>query len=268
MVVSCGSLASRPGFGAFHPTAGRVGEQNGRADDNQAILGDPMRRLTPIVLFVLTLAGCGDALGGVGDFSHKVVYGDETTTTSTTLPSGGSRALGLVGITDVAWSNDGLDAVTASLDRDALITAVWLRGDQSTPFVQATRREIATALPGIEFPQLAPQGVTDISSQLLFDQLTGILDASQAAAFGFWVGEPYGSPRSEGQLAVLRVGMATAGDAETEEVFSFQVTDGRELVWTSGDYVYQLFCRTGLSESACFAMADSMIPLSLIVELR
>ena len=51
------------------------------------------------------------------------------------------------------------------------------------------------------------------------------------------------------------------------EIYSFQVTDGRELAWSDGPYVYQLFCRTGMSEAACFEMAESTIPLSLIVDL-
>jgi hypothetical protein len=225
-----------------------------------------VRRTTSLIAAALMLASCGDALGGVGDLSHRVVFGSgSTTTTIEVVPD--SQLLRLKGITDLVWSNDGIDADTAGLGRDELITGVWLRGDKANPFVQASRREIAAALPGIEFPQLAPERVTHVSSQLLFDQLTGILDASTAAAFGLWVGEPYDLPRSDGQLAVLRVGLRTPDDEVDGEVLSFQVTDGRELAWTDGPYVYQLFCRTGMSEAACFEMAGSTIPLSLIVDL-
>ena len=226
-----------------------------------------MRRLFRMLVTAVLVASCGDALSGVGDLSQRVVYGDQSTTSTSVAPAQ-SQFLRLKGITDIIWTNDGIDPSTLGMEGDLLITTVWLRGDKVDPFVQASRVEIATALPGIEFPQLAPDRVTHVSSQLLFDQLTGILDASTAAAFGFWVGEPYDLPRSEGQLAVLRVGMKTLDDDQAEgEIFSFQVTDGRELAWTDGDYVYQLFCRTGLSEEACFEMADSMIPLSLIVAL-
>ena len=225
-----------------------------------------MRRIIALGLAAVIVASCGDALGGVGDLSHRVVYGDEVTTTTTLAPAE-SQALRLRGITDLIWTNDDTDATTAGLDQDSVITAVWLRGDKVTPFVQASRREIATALPGIEFPQLAPEAVTHASSQLLYDQLTGILAASTAAAFGLWVGEPYDLPRTEGQLAVLRVGLKTLEDDADGEIFSFQVTGGRELGWTDGPYVYQLFCRTGVSEAACFEMAESTIPLSLIVAL-
>jgi len=225
-----------------------------------------VRRLSRVLITALLVASCGDALSGVGNLSHRIVYGDETTTSTNVAPAE-SQVLRLKGITDLVWSNDGIDPTTVGMDRDLLITTVWQRGDKVDPFVQASRFEVATALPGIEFPQLAPEAITHVSSQLLFDQLTGILDASTAAAFGLWVGEPYDLPRNEGQLAVLRVGLKTLDDDSEGEIFSFQVTDGRELAWTDGDYVYQLYCRTGVSEEACFEMARSTIPLSLIVAL-
>lgn len=225
-----------------------------------------MRRSIALLALTLIVTGCGDALGGVGDLSHRIVYGSASTT-STSLPAPESQVLRLKGITDLVWSNDGLGGDTAGLERDELVTTVWLRGDRADPFVQASRREIAIALPGIEFPQLAPDRVTHVSSQLLYDQLTGILDAATTAAFGLWIGEPYTLPRTEGQLAVLRVGLKTDSDAAEGEILSFIVTDGRELAWVDGPYVYQLFCRTGLSEAACFEMAESTIPLSLIVDL-
>ena len=225
-----------------------------------------MRRMLRVLVTALLVASCGDALSGVGDLSQRIVYGDQTTTSTSVAPSE-SQLLRLKGITDLVWTNDAVDPTTNGMERDLLITTVWLRGDKINPFVQASRHEIAVALPGIEFPQLAPEAVTHVSSQLLFDQLTGILDASTAAAFGFWVGEPYDLPRNEGQLAVLRVGLKTLDDDSGGEVFSFQVTDGRELAWADGDYVYQLFCRTGVSEEACFQMAGSTIPLSLVVAL-
>jgi len=225
-----------------------------------------MRRMTSLIAAALVLASCGDALGGVGDLSHRLVFGSGSTTTTTEVVSD-SQLLRLKGITDLVWANDGIDADTSGLGRDELVTAVWLRRDKVDPFVQASRREIAAALPGIEFPQLAPDRVTHVSSQLFFDQLTGILDASTTAAFGLWVGEPYDLPRSDGQLAVLRVGLKTSDDDVEGEIFSVRVTDGRELAWIDGPYVYQLFCRTGMSEAACFEMAESTIPLSLIVDL-
>ena len=224
------------------------------------------RRVGALLAFALVIAACGDALGGVGDLSERVVHGDSSTTTSSTQP--GSTDLRLKGVTSVAWHNDGLDAITASLGQDDTIIAVWLRGNQVDPFVQATRREIAHSLPGVQFPQLVPAAVTHVTSQMVYDTVTASLDPSTAAAFGLWAGEPYTVPRAEAQLAVLRVGLKTfTGDPE-DEIFSFQVPEGQELAWTHGDYVYQLFCRRGISEQACFAMAESAIPLDLLLRVN
>lgn len=215
---------------------------------------------------VIVLSACGDLLSGVGDLSHDVVHGDDTSTT-TTKPTVAGPAGSLKGITDLEWINDDLGSST-DLPPDDAVIAVWFRGDQATSSVQASRREIANALPGIQFPRLVPAGVTHVTSQLVFDTVTASLDPSSSAAFGLWSGEPYTLPRAEGQLAVLEVGLKTfAGDPDGE-IFSFQVSEGRQLTWTHGEYVYQLFCRTGIAEDACFAMAEATIALDLIVGLR
>ncbi|MEX2322896.1 MAG: hypothetical protein WEA29_03905 [Acidimicrobiia bacterium] len=219
-----------------------------------------MRRAATTIALVL-LTGCSDLLGGVGDFSRGVVYGDEPRIATTTTAATEGPALRLTAVTEVAWANDGLGADTGGLDGVELLSAVWTRGDGITPFIQASRREIAAALPGIEFPQLVPGRVTHISSQLVFDVQSVVLDPSTAAAFGMWVGEPYERPRTEAQLAVLRVGLRAAGDPEPGELFEFQVSEGREITWTEHDYVYQLFCRTGVGEPACSAIAESLFTL-------
>lgn len=226
-----------------------------------------MRRFVALLgLSSLLVVSCGDVLEGVGSLSRSIVHGDEEATTSTTLAPE-QPVLRLRGITGLVWANDGLEVATVGLPAEQLIAAVWARGDQSSAFIQASRHEIAAALPGIEFPQLAPSAVTHVSSQLVFDILSGDLGVSTAAAFGFWVGEPYVLPRAEGQLAVLRVGLRTPADIAEGEFFSFRVAEGRELVWAKGHYVYQLFCRTGVTEQACFAIAESTLPLSLMVSL-
>lgn len=224
-----------------------------------------VRSLATILMLALVMGACGDTLQGVGDLSAGIVRGDQTSTT-TTAP--GQLDLRLIPITQALWINDELGAVTAGLSSDDLLLAVWLRGDQVTQSVQASRREIADLLPGIEFPQLAPGGVSHVSSQLVYDVQTASLGVGTSAAFGLWVGEPYTAARSEAQLAVLRVGLKTFDDGSPDnDVFSFSVADGRELSWVDGRYVYQLFCRTGVSPEACEAMADSTIPLSLLVSL-
>jgi hypothetical protein len=227
-----------------------------------------MLRSALVVGLVVSLTACGDLLSGVGDLSEGVVHGDRTTTT--TAAAAGGPALRLSPITDVVWINDGLGAATAGLEADRILLSVWLRPgpNHGESAIQSSRREISDVLPGIEFPQLAPEGVTHVSSQLVFDTLTASLGVGTAAAFGMWVGEPYTAARSEAQLAVLRVGRKTFDDGTPDnEVFSFSVADGRELSWVDGDYVYQLFCRTGVSDEACQAMASSTIPLSLLVAL-
>lgn len=226
-----------------------------------------MWRAAALVVASAVMAGCGVMLEGVGDLSRSVVHGDRSAqVVEATSPADGP-ALRLTGVTTMTWANDGLGAATRGLERDALISAVWARGDGINPFVQASRREIAAAMPGIEFPQLVPGSATHVSSQLVYDTQTATLDVTTAAAFGMWVDEPYVLPRSEAQLAVLRVGFRTAFDPDPGEFFSFQVSEGREITWTKDDYVYQLFCRTGVSEQACFTIAESTFFLSAMLDL-
>ncbi|HUG75190.1 MAG TPA: hypothetical protein VMM81_05895 [Acidimicrobiia bacterium] len=219
-----------------------------------------MRRAATTIALVL-LTGCSDLLGGVGDFSRGVVYGDEPRIAPTTTVVSDGPALRLTGVTEVAWTNDDVGPDTVGLEGVELLSAIWTRSDGVTPFIQASRREIAAALPGIAFPQLVPEQVTHVSSQLIFDVQSVVLDPTTAAAFGLWVGEPYERPRTEAQLVVLRVGLRAVGDPEPGEFFEFQVSEGREITWTEHDYVYQLFCRTGVGQSACIAIAESLFPL-------
>lgn len=221
-----------------------------------------MRRIASIVLIAITVTACGDALRDVGEFSSGFVRGDESTTSSTVVDE--APILGVAGITGVTWENDALD-LTVSGSREVLIRDVWARGDQISPFVQAGRREIAMALPSLLVPTLAPSAVTHISSQLVYDPQTALLDAATSAAFGYWTVEPYTLPRSEAQLVVLRVGLATTEEvAGFTDIAIFNVEGGRELAWVEGGYIYQLFCRTGVIEEACLAIADSFTPLSLL----
>ena len=86
-----------------------------------------------------------------------------------------------------------------------------------------------------------------------------------STAFGYWSAEPYSLPRSEAQLMVLRVGLATTDEvAEFADIAVFNVEGGKELAWVEGNYVYQLFCRTGVIEEACIAIAGSFQPLTLL----
>jgi len=218
---------------------------------------------------LVVLAGCGDPLEGVGELSRRIVHGDEPASTTTTTEVMTGAVLDLKGINrDVAWLNDGLDAGADGLAREDLLRAIWERGGDEADFVQASRFEISAALPGVRFPRLVPGAVTHVSSQLVFDRQTATLDVSTAAAFGLWAAEPYTVPRTEGQIAVLRVGLRTLDTGQGEdEILTFTLSTGRELAWVEGDYVYQLFCRTGVTEEACFEIAESAAPLSLLASL-
>jgi predicted small secreted protein len=224
------------------------------------------RRLTVMLsLAAVTAAGCGDVLEGVGDMSRDIVHGGSTTSVTTTTlpqPGGGMALTRLSG--DVTWVNDQFEA-GAGEGAQGVIRRVWQRSTGVDPYIQASRFEVAAALPGIEFPRMVPEKVTHISSQLVFDTQTGTLDVATSAAFGLWTAEPYTVPRIEGQLVVLRVGQRSAlPDEGSSDISTFQAADGRELAWAAGDYVYQLFCRRGISEESCFAMADSLTALQLL----
>jgi len=239
------------------------------ADDNQGDMsrGTILRRIAPILVLAVLLAACGDSLDGIGDLSRRIVHGDEESSTTTTGAESGPQ-LNLTGLTGaIVWVNDEF-TLEAGMRPEDLVRRVWLRGDGINPYLQASRLEIADALPGIQFPRLIPTPITHISSQLVFDIQTGTLDVSTAAAFGLWTAEPYTVPRTEGQLVVLRVGLKTFADhAGDGEIFTFRVAEGRELSWGFGEHVYQLFCRTGVSEEACFAMAESTSPLAVLVHI-
>jgi hypothetical protein len=224
-----------------------------------------LRRTIAVLIAVLAATACGDLLEGAGDLSSDFVHGDQTSTSATVADTGPD--LGLAPITGISWVNDDLD-LTGSGSREVLIRDVWERGDGQASFIQASRREIAMALPGVEVPTLVPSAVRYVSSQLVYDPQTALLDAATSTALGYWSAEPYSLPRSEAQLMVLRIGLASSGEAaELADIAVFNVEGGRELAWVEGDYVYQLFCRTGVIEEACLAVAGSFQPLTLLTML-
>jgi len=227
-----------------------------------------LRRFVPIIACALVTAACGDALSGVGEISERIVHGDPTVPPVTTTVAAGASGLSLAGVSgDMIWMNDAAGSPADGLTAEQVIQQVWLRSDGVNPYVQSSRDEIAAALPGVEFPRLVPSTVTHVSSQLVFDLQTGTLGVSAAAAFGLWSAEPYTVPRSEGQLVVLWVGLVTGPGGGDGGISSFWDAEGRQLTWASGMYEYTLFCRTGISENACFTMAESMSELSIFAYL-
>lgn len=213
-----------------------------------------------LALVAIAVGGCGDAgpLDGLGDASRGFVYGDGTTTTAIAVVDGGSGTEGLVSASQILWLNDEI-ADQASGSSSDVIAAVWARRAESR-FIQASRTEVATAMPTLEFPQLVPADTTWVTSQLVYDLDSGALDLDTAAAFGMWQVEPY--TLTEGRILVLRVGFAS-DDAppERSDLTPIIVPDGLSVGWTKAGLRYELFCRSTLSEDLCFEVADSFAPL-------
>lgn len=223
-----------------------------------------MRRAVFLVVVALVAAACGEAgpLDGVGDVAGRWVHGGTTTTTEAVIEPVGGGVEGVLRARSVLWFNDDLpDQVVGS--PEVVVAGVWARRRNSR-FIQASRREIAAALPAIRFPEVVPSDVRWITSQLVYDEATGTLDLDTAAAFGLWRVEPYTIP--EGRLAVLRVGIAPPeAGPERSAIVDILVPDGISLGWTEGGLRYELFCRSRLSEELCRAVAESTVPLASLL---
>ena len=210
------------------------------------------------------LVGCGEAgiLDGVGDATRGYVQGGETTTTTILAVVAGTGDEGLIGAIDVQWFNDDLPNQMRGTPQE-VVSGVWAR-ELNSRFVQSSRSEIALALPSLMFPDLVPENVRWITSQLVFDETTGALDADTTAAFGLWVSDPYQS--NAARLGVLRVG-AAASDLliARSEIVPIIVPDGISLGWTEAGHRYELFCRSDISEELCIDAAYSAVPLAELV---
>ena len=226
---------------------------------------NPRRTATPaLILAVLAvvLAACGDAgpLDGLGEASSRFVHGDTSTSTTIAVADDGEGGA-LVAASQVLWLNDEIADQAAGNPSD-VIAAVWQR-EAGSRFVQASRAEVASALPTLEFPGLVPADTTWVTSQLVYDVDSGALDLDTAAAFGMWRVEPY--TVTEGRIMVLRVGLAADdAPAERSDVTPIIVPDGLSLGWTEAGLRYELFCRSTLSEDLCLEVADSFAPLGAL----
>ncbi len=219
------------------------------------------RAVVLISIFAVLATACGDAglLDGVGKRSQEAVLGDVST--SSTIPSISTpeETLGVVLSRDLIWYNDGIEG-EASGEKNYIVAKVWERASQQR-FHQASRREIVQALPNLSFPGLVPEEVRFVTSQLVYDTASALLDAEFSAAFGLWPVEPY--TVQDANVAVLRVG--EAGEFRIDGIVSDVVNDGLSLSWTAGDYRYELFCRTGLVDELCWQMAESSTSLTAML---
>lgn len=242
-----------------------------------------MKRLIGVGLLAVVVAACGESpLQIIGERSAEWINEPEVVTT--TLPPVTTPRF--VEIENLQWSNE--DIVNPNIgDRNALIATVFDRreGDR---FIQASRDEIAAALPEVEFPAVAPFGAEWVSSQLVVEN-NGTLSRDPTAAFGIWSAEPYTRSRSVAQMVIISVAIdpETAAEiAETGEdvscarfadratnvcdtlnldgrqVWKLLGTGGNTLIWFSGDYRYELFGRIFVPSEDLNEMVSNMLPLA------
>ncbi len=217
-----------------------------------------MKRVVVLAaVFALFVAACGEAglLDGVGDRAQNAVIGSRLATTTTVADTGNGVVLRFRESVEMAWWNDGIP--DQQIGEPSFTRArVWSRGE--TRVIQASRAEIAAALPGIEFPRLVAEDVGWATSQLVFDVASAQLDPGTSAQFGLWAAEPYTPEQTA--VAVLRVGRP-AEDAIRGEIIPEVVAEGLSLNWVDGEYRYELFCQVALDEEYCRQMAKSIVPL-------
>ncbi len=220
-----------------------------------------MRRLATIIVLALLVASCGEGglLDGVGDRAQDAVVGSQVATTTTLPDTGNGLVLRFREAIEMAWWNDGIPDQRIG-EPSFTQGVVWGRAEARV--IQASRAEIAAALPGIQFPRLVAEDMGWATSQLVFDVASAQLDPGTSAQFGLWATEPYSLDQSA--AAVLRVGRP-AESALRGEIIPEVVSDGLSLNWVVGDYRYELFCQSTLAEEYCMQMARSLTPLADLV---
>jgi len=211
-----------------------------------------------LVALGLLAVACGEAglLDGAGSRSQDAVYSDSTTSTAVLVDAVTEREVGAVAAVGLVWFNDEIQQQYEG-DPSYVIQKVWGRhATDGSRFIQASRLEIADALPDIRFPGLIPDEVGWITSQLVYDTSSGTLDSDIAAAFGLWAVAPY--TVTDGSIAVLRVGVASKVEqAAAFEIIPDDVVEGLSLNWVTGRFRYELFCRNSLPEALCWQMAET-----------
>jgi len=219
-----------------------------------------------IVCFVaLVVTSCGEAgvFDGVGDRTREFVQGETTTTIPIPSVAAGQEGEAVVDATDVLWYNDQKDPQFSG-QPEQVIADVWNGRIENSRFVQASRAEIAQALPTLMFPSVVPEQVRWVTSQLVYKEALGTLDPDTSTAFGLWTTDPYQS--DTGRVAVLRVGRApTDTPIPRSEILSIVVPDGLSLGWTEDAMRYELLCRSEISEDLCREVARSSKPLRLML---
>lgn len=240
-------------------------------------------RLSALIAVALVVSACGDtSLAEIGRRSSDWINAPEVVTTTlppTTVPL-------LADASILQWANDGIVSLNPD-DPETLIEEIFQRreGDR---FIQASRAEIATVLPGVLFPSVVPTGAEWVSSQLVINN-DGQLSDEPSAAFGIWSAEPYTRSRSVAQMATLTISndleTATRVAEEGTEIscgaFSNETTtgcdaltvDGRPVwrlvsnggetfIWFDDSRRYELFGRSFVPDEAMVAMVTDLALLA------
>lgn len=191
----------------------------------------------------------------------------------------------------LSWAND--EIVTESLDDPSALLAQVFDRREGDRFIQASREEIAVALPDLNFPRTAPIAAQWISSQLVFSN-DGTLADEPSAAFGIWTVEPYTRSRSVAQMIVFRVSTdveaaaelaSGAGDStcarfsdrsnesceelgvDDRDTWMLSSASGTTVVWFDGPHRYELFGRSFVSPEALIEMSEEMTPIGSIGDM-
>jgi hypothetical protein len=233
-----------------------------RVESTRAVAAHPARSLAVAILAVTMAACSATSLNNLGSRSSGWIGSGASASAepsarvvTPSVPSG-----------DVQWFNDGLDQSVVPDGVDAVISQITKRSSGPERYLQATRLEIAIALPGLQFPKLLPAQVVSITSQLVVSPTKDRLDTDVLAAFGLWTVEPYTKSRSVGQRGTLVIGTIqsttacerlgiVAGSSCTDETVGVLDTtridaeSGQTWVWTDNAYEYQLFLRGSLESN-------------------
>lgn len=246
-----------------------------------------LRHITLILVVLSTVTACGESpLLSLGNRSSNWI--NEPKVTTTTLPE--VDAPRHVAAATLEWANDVI--VNDDLEDPGAVVAAVFNRREGDRFIQASRFEIAAAIPEIAFPSLVPYGAEWVSSQLVVEN-SGRLSAEPSAAFGIWSAEPYTRSRSVAQMAVLRVShdpetaadLAEPGaefscarfaeritdecallDMEGRDVWKLAAAGGITLIWFEGPYRYELFGRSFIPSDVLEEMAGDTVALSALNE--
>lgn len=237
-----------------------------------------------LVGVIVMLAACSDdSLMDLGGRSSDWIGEVATTaaTTTTTAPILVHSAL------EVEWINDEFGAPDSELEEERILASVFARAGDSSQFLQASRQEIAIAVPDVQFPAILPVQVTHVTSQLVIESRELVLADDPTVAFGLWSVEPYTRSRSVGQTAILNAsrdpqGAELALTGDPEEVCSSLVSGDRVCaiedftsrpvwrledgggvihIWYADPFRYELQGLRGFDEALVHEVIDSVVPL-------